>query len=170
MLHIRYISTEILVFLYVLFFVALLNPQRRTVTIQNITPTLFEQLSFEHGETLSCPCSTITMTYNTFVISNISSHAVCSSIFVSREWIEALYIEDASRYAVMDFRTTAKSQVSLFTINNIKFLVKYRSLFQVRPISRFMYRFERCCLSSTTGYGQSRISHCPTSCTERHSI
>ncbi|CAF1661282.1 unnamed protein product, partial [Adineta ricciae] len=103
----------LIIFLYVLFFVALLNPQRRTVTIQNITPTLFEQLSFEHGETLSCPCSTITMSYNTFVTSNISSHAVCSSVFVSREWIEAMYIEDASRYAAMDFRTTAKSQFDL---------------------------------------------------------
>ncbi|UJR06811.1 hypothetical protein I4U23_011098 [Adineta vaga] len=107
------VSDTIKIFFYILFFIALLSPQRRTVTIQNITSTLFEELSLEHGETLSCPCSTITMTYNTFVTHNISSHPVCSSVFVSREWIEALYIEEASQYTVIDFRTTAKSQFDL---------------------------------------------------------
>ncbi|CAF1210287.1 unnamed protein product [Adineta ricciae] len=103
----------LMIFLYTLFFIALLSPQRRTVIIENITPIVFKELSSEHGETLSCPCSTITTTYKTFVTNNISSHPVCSSVFVSREWIEALYIADASRYLVIDFRTTAKSQFDL---------------------------------------------------------
>ena len=52
------------------------------------------------------------MPYNVFVSNTISFHPVCSSIFVSEEWIAALYIEYASIFLVMDFRSTAKSQVS----------------------------------------------------------
>ncbi|CAF3979496.1 unnamed protein product [Adineta steineri] len=59
-------------------------PTSRTVTISNLTPSLFDQLHREHGETLSCPCSTITIPYSTFVTNNVSFHpfellaALCS--------------------------------------------------------------------------------------------
>ena len=87
------------------------NPQTRIVTISNITPSLFNQLQLEYGETLSCPCTTITVLYNTFVSTTISFHPVCSSVFVTREWIEALYLTYESAFLVMDFRTTGSSQV-----------------------------------------------------------
>ncbi|CAF4303886.1 unnamed protein product, partial [Adineta steineri] len=98
--------------LYVLFFIALLSPTSRIVTISNLTPSLFDQLHREHGETLSCPCSTITIPYNTFVTNNVSFHPVCSSVFVSRDWIEGFYLPVANAYLLDDFRTTAFSQVS----------------------------------------------------------
>jgi hypothetical protein len=50
--------------------------------------------------------------YNVFVSNMVSFHPVCSSIFVSQQWIEALYLQYASVLLVMDFRTTASSQVS----------------------------------------------------------
>ncbi|CAF1536105.1 unnamed protein product, partial [Adineta steineri] len=53
----------LIITLYILFFVTLVSPQTRTNTISNITPTLFNQLHLEHSETLSCPCSTITIPY-----------------------------------------------------------------------------------------------------------
>ena len=87
-------------------------PQSEVVTIKHITPSLFEQLYIEHGETLSCPCSTAIVSYKDFVYNNISFDSLCSSIFVSKEWIEALYLSYASTLLVMDFRTTASSQVS----------------------------------------------------------
>ncbi|CAF0805220.1 unnamed protein product [Adineta steineri] len=88
-------------------------PTSRIVTISNITPSLFDQLHHEHGETLSCPCSTITIPYNIFVTNNVSFHPVCSSVFVSREWIEGFYLPIANAYLVDDFRTTAFSQFEL---------------------------------------------------------
>ncbi|CAF0954327.1 unnamed protein product [Adineta steineri] len=66
---------QLLVSLYVLFFIALLSPTSRIVTISNLTPSLFDQLHREHGETLSCPCSTITVPYSTFVTNNVSFHS-----------------------------------------------------------------------------------------------
>jgi hypothetical protein len=89
-----------------------MNPQLQVVTISNITPSLFNQLRLEHGETLSCPCSNSNVPYKKFVSNSIKHHPVCSSIFVSEEWITALNDPMASRYLIMDFRTTAHAQVS----------------------------------------------------------
>lgn len=114
---------EVIVFLvtfYILFFVALTNPPNLTVRVPDITASLFDKLRLEYGETLSCPCSTTTVPYRDFVSYTISFHPVCSSVFISKEWIEALYLEDRSAFLVMDFRTTASSQViSMFTPNDV---------------------------------------------------
>ncbi|CAF3959134.1 unnamed protein product, partial [Adineta steineri] len=91
----------------------LVSPQDRLITVTNITPELFSQLSIEHADTLSCPCSTIAVPYEILVSNTISFHPVCSSIYVSKEWIQALYLSYASSLLVTDFRTTAKSQFEL---------------------------------------------------------
>ncbi|CAF0768602.1 unnamed protein product [Adineta steineri] len=68
----------------------------------------FPSLRLEHGETLSCPCSTISILYADFVSHAISFDPVCTSIFTSRQWIEALYTPGPG---TEDFRQTASSQV-----------------------------------------------------------
>jgi hypothetical protein len=98
--------------IYILCFIAFIIPQTRTIKIPDITPSLFNQLRLEYGETLSCPCSTTAVSYKIFVSNTISFHPVCSSVFVSQQWIEALYLAYASEFLVMDFRTTASAQVS----------------------------------------------------------
>ncbi|CAF1056494.1 unnamed protein product [Adineta steineri] len=87
--------------------------QTRTVTISSITPSLFDQLRREHGETLSCPCSKINIPYDEFVTNNVSFHPLCSSLFVSQQWIQALYLFDSSIYLPMDFRATGSAQFGL---------------------------------------------------------
>ncbi|CAF1635160.1 unnamed protein product, partial [Adineta ricciae] len=103
------------VFLYILFFVAMVKPQSRTVIVSEITPSIFNELYLKHSETLSCPCSTITISYKTFVSNTIALHPVCSSFFVSQQWISALYLTNPSIFGPVDFRTTAKSQFELLT-------------------------------------------------------
>lgn len=98
--------------IYAIFVVGLLTPQNRAVTTSNVTPSIFKQLLLEHGNTLSCPCSTIAIRYDGFVTNNISLHPVCSSIFVSRPWVEALYLLNRSSFIPPDFRKTASSQVN----------------------------------------------------------
>ncbi|CAF4325407.1 unnamed protein product, partial [Adineta steineri] len=70
----------------------------------------YDQLHHEHDGTLSYPCSSITIPYSTFVTNMVSFHPVCSSGFVSREWIEGFYLPVANAYLLNDFRTTAFSQ------------------------------------------------------------
>ncbi|CAF1083820.1 unnamed protein product, partial [Adineta steineri] len=68
-----------------------------------------------HNKTLSCPCSTTSISYKNFVSNTIKLHPVCSSRFVSQEWIHALYLSNASQYEVSDFRTTASSQFEILS-------------------------------------------------------
>lgn len=89
----------------------MIRPQVRTVVITNIDSNKCSKLYSEYGENLSCPCSVIATSYKTFVSNTIAFHPICSSFFVSQQWIEALYIPSRSKYGVGDFRTTAVSQV-----------------------------------------------------------
>jgi len=102
--------------LYVIFFIALVKPQPRMMTVKNITPAIFNQLRLKYGETLSCPCKKISVPYKAFVFNTIKFHSICSSFFVSEQWVEALYRSDASAFNVLDFRKTANSQVSEYSI------------------------------------------------------
>ena len=104
---------HILVTLYILFYTTLVSPNSRTVTVSKINPTIFDELSAEYGETLSCPCSTITIPYENFISNEITFHSICSSIFVSEQWIKSMYFWNASQYGINDFRTTAKAQVKM---------------------------------------------------------
>ncbi|CAF1356663.1 unnamed protein product [Adineta steineri] len=85
------------------------------ITISPITPIIFNQLYREYNETLSCPCSTTMVPYKNFVSQKFTFHPVCSSIFVSQQWIEALYLFNATKYVPFDFRTTASSQFKLLS-------------------------------------------------------
>lgn len=101
----------ILVCIYILFYTNLTQTQRRTVIIENIDLNTFNQLYLEYEETLSCPCSEVTISYDTFVLNHAIFHDVCSSFFVTQQWIEGLYMSNANRQDFQDFRTTASSQV-----------------------------------------------------------
>ncbi|CAF4362973.1 unnamed protein product, partial [Adineta steineri] len=83
---------------YIIFFTVFINPQTEIITISDITPSLFDQLRHDHGETLSCPCSTTIISYENFVLNTLSTDPICSSIFVSKQWIQSLYIPFASSF------------------------------------------------------------------------
>ncbi|CAF1199869.1 unnamed protein product [Adineta ricciae] len=100
-------------FLYILFLIALILPQTGVVIIEHITPDIFVKLQAEHGETLSCPCSTTIIPYKDFVTNTVFYHPICSSIFVDERWIRALYLSYSSTFLVVDFRTTASFQFKL---------------------------------------------------------
>ncbi|CAF3993155.1 unnamed protein product, partial [Adineta steineri] len=103
----------IIISFYVLIITTITNPQSVAVTVSNITPELFKQLRSDYGLALSCPCSTISIPYKAFVSNEVSFDPVCTSIFTSRQWIEALYLPNASAYLMMDFRSTASSQFEI---------------------------------------------------------
>lgn len=112
-IHLSVFVVVISVCIYVLLYITLTQPQRRTVIIENINPDIFNQLYLEYADTLSCPCSTAAISHETFVSNEIILHPICSSFFITQQWIDALYMSTASRLGVSDFRTTAKFQVSL---------------------------------------------------------
>ncbi|CAF1176295.1 unnamed protein product [Adineta steineri] len=90
-----------------------MEPQSQTITVSKVTPLIFNQLYADHGDTLSCPCTTNAILFKDFVSNEIIFHPICSSIFVSQQWIQALYNPNASTYTPPDFRTTAMSQFEI---------------------------------------------------------
>ncbi|CAF0731529.1 unnamed protein product [Adineta ricciae] len=101
--------------LYILFYGICIKMESETIVIFNVTPDNFDQLYNEYDQTLSCPCSTIAISYKNFVSNNIIMHPVCSSYFVDKKWIEGLYFVNASRYNIQDFRKVAYSQFELLS-------------------------------------------------------
>lgn len=89
----------------------LLSWKKIIVTIHNPSVITFQELNEKYSTTLHCPCLMNTMAYKEFAVMDTRIHQICSSDFISDEWINALYVHDASRYSAIDFRTTASAQV-----------------------------------------------------------
>jgi len=96
-----------------LFYTTLVKSKHQTIIVENINPDIFNKLYDEHADSLSCSCSTVSIPYETFVETNVIFHDICSSYFIEREWIEALYLPTASRQGIGAFQTTASVQVNL---------------------------------------------------------
>ncbi len=64
---------------------------------------------------LSCPCNTITIPFNAFIILKPVFHPVCSSPFVTRTWSDAIFFENASTYLPIDIRSTLSAQYQLLS-------------------------------------------------------
>ena len=68
--------------------VYLLLPFRvQAVTIENPSQTIFEKLHDKYPSTLQCPCSQIVNPYELFTSISPTYHPVCSSLYISDEWI-----------------------------------------------------------------------------------
>ena len=60
-----------------------------------------------HSETLTCSCTQPVINYGTFVTIQYRLHEVCSSIFVTQEWISSLSMASYDALVFNDFRVTA---------------------------------------------------------------
>jgi hypothetical protein len=91
----RHTTRVYFILLITAFFILILYTSLRQTTITVIvkSPSVSEytDLSLQYPLTLQCPCSRITIKYNQF-ISQIEPqyHQICSSVFISPEWIESM--------------------------------------------------------------------------------
>jgi hypothetical protein len=83
-----------------------LNLQTINVTISHPTQEQYESLPNP-----TCSCSQSSLSYDQFFSSQPSFHQVCSSQFVSDDWIEAIYFGNNTTYFLpIDFRASAIGQ------------------------------------------------------------
>lgn len=101
----------VLAILIILVLFALAQERTTTVTVKEPSMVQYQQLQAIYATTLSCPCSTVTIPYDTFSSVEFRMHQICTSIFISDDWIAALYTPDASHYLPTDFRSTGSAQV-----------------------------------------------------------
>lgn len=95
----------------ILIIATLLSAEKITVQIHNPSLKTYEELQTNHASTLTCPCLVNTMPYQRFINVKTAIHQICTSDFVGDQWINSLYMSDASRYSALDFRSTAHAQV-----------------------------------------------------------
>ncbi|CAF1524757.1 unnamed protein product [Adineta ricciae] len=104
-----------LVSFYIFFYIAMVAPQPRTVVISDVTITTFKKLYRDYEDKLTCPCTNTFVSHQKFVAIQVILHPVCSSFFVRKEWIDALFLANASRYRPNDFRSSAYAQFQLLS-------------------------------------------------------
>ena len=94
----------VLVFVSLLIIILLLSLPGHSEQIEIEWPSLTEYESYP-SDTL-CSCTEYSLPYSTFLSSDPSFHPICSSTFVSDEWISALYFGDEqSLLSNDDFRS-----------------------------------------------------------------
>ncbi|CAF0815426.1 unnamed protein product [Adineta steineri] len=91
-----------------------LSTQAATVTIPNPSLDMYKNLQTLHSTTLNCPCSTKTISYRSFVSLSPVSHQVCSSGFVTDDWV-ALLKRSTITEQPDDWRNRAGAQFQLLS-------------------------------------------------------
>ena len=93
----------------------------QTITLKHPTQLQYQQIADQHSQTLTCPCTQISIENNVFLRNKYTLHQVCSSDFVSDSWVKYLQLVrdqyDGGR--TDDFRVTSE-----FTFEALQFLCK----------------------------------------------
>ena len=84
-----------------------LSSQIITVTISKPTQNQYEELQIKFSNILQCPCKDISIAYEKFIDIKTVYHQICSSDFLSQQWIKFLFHENMSYYFQLDFRHSA---------------------------------------------------------------
>ena len=84
-----------------------LSSQIITVTISKPTQNQYEELQIKFSNILQCPCKDISIAYEKFIDIKTVYHQICSSDFLSQQWINFLFHENMSYYFQLDFRHSA---------------------------------------------------------------
>ncbi|CAF3670945.1 unnamed protein product [Rotaria sp. Silwood1] len=96
----------------VLIIITSLAPQYNTRTIEFPTITIYKELQNRFPDTLTCPCSQVSIPYERFIELYPSFHQVCSSVFISKQWTTHVFPGSYIR-AYKDFRVQAAGQFQL---------------------------------------------------------
>jgi hypothetical protein len=93
-----------------------LTVQARIVTIISPSLTDFEHLTNKYPSTLSCPCSQTSISHGQFLTFDPQYHQVCSSGFITQEWISSLFNVVMNDYHPLDFRVVAFAQFQVLAL------------------------------------------------------
>jgi hypothetical protein len=99
----------------------------QTVTIQQPTVSVYTELQTKYSQTLVCPCTQIAINYEQFISFDPTFHQICSSDFITAEWLHYLTLKNGVVANALDLRVFGQSffstlsafcVLSLETINN----------------------------------------------------
>jgi len=97
-----------------------LTPVTHDVILYNFSINDFERLENVYPNTINVPCNKVSIPYNKFLSLSPIFHEVCSSSFISDEWISSLFLLNATSHNILDYRTFGFSEYrSLSLLCNI---------------------------------------------------
>jgi hypothetical protein len=105
------ILMTIAVFILVLF--NAFDQKIKLITVKNPSEDVFQTLYMKYSSTLECPCNRVEISYKTFINISYTLHPICSSVFVSNDWINLLFRYDMGYFFPFDFRSSASGQFQL---------------------------------------------------------
>jgi hypothetical protein len=121
-LHYQRIATRLYILilvisLIILNFYSLLIKEIHNGTVLNPTESEYNRLEQIYSDSLSCPCTSISMNYSTFINIEPQYHQVCLSDLVSTRWINYNEHQDpVAGHAGDDYRSTASSYWQLLAM------------------------------------------------------
>ena len=101
--------------LFIAYIASAFAPRSIIGEIQKPSLSTYQDLAIRFPDSLQCPCSHISIKYKSFITIVPRFHQVCSSDFVSDQWISYLYGDGdlTERFAPTDFQYSASSQFQL---------------------------------------------------------
>ncbi|CAF1183739.1 unnamed protein product [Rotaria magnacalcarata] len=81
----------------------------KTLTLKQPTSDQYAQLYDKYQASITCPCTQISIDYGIFIHVNYTLHQVCTSAFVTKDWVTYLRIAQGTQFfSVFDFRLTSQ--------------------------------------------------------------
>jgi hypothetical protein len=116
------ISTRLFIFLLIISMAILLLYHslirvRKTVDVDAPSLTQYLHLYSTYPQTLTCPCSKISISYDKFLDVHYTLHQVCSSVFVNQSWIDYLARLVKTKLIFTDFRERSSFSFQAFQHN-----------------------------------------------------
>ncbi|CAF4341514.1 unnamed protein product [Rotaria sp. Silwood2] len=91
------------------------NVDKRIINIKNPSKIVYENLFKKFPLTLKCPCDQIVIPYGSFISFSPEYHPVCSSLFVSDEWI----LSTRGRYPLAIYPTVKFEESAPYFFNTL---------------------------------------------------
>ncbi|CAF4172766.1 unnamed protein product, partial [Adineta steineri] len=98
--------------LAILILYSVVKPPVKTETIEKPSFDVYERLIQDYKDTLRCPCTFISSTYDQYITMKPKFHQICTSSFVSNKW---RHIRDPSIYTKKDYRLFLSSHLQFLT-------------------------------------------------------
>ena len=71
----------------------------KTINIKEPTLAQYSQLYTTYSQTLTCPCTQISINYDKFLHISYTLHQVCNSVFVTQNWFYYLNYQNGSTFS-----------------------------------------------------------------------
>lgn len=111
-------------------FYVLFSVETVLITIKNPTLVTYQQLYNQSGNDLQCPCSQLSIPYRDIFNIQYTLHQVCSSDFVSFEWLHYVASFDSSLLPEWKL-TDSTSDFRVIGVSYFEFLATFCSLARI---------------------------------------